>query len=318
MFDARTVKERLRGHAVYSQSVALLVGQYIDYGYSHYPITTARPRASHLRQLVAFLRAAEISYVENLTLPVIDTFILMYGETHSEGTVMAMKRTLRIFAQWLIDYKEIHPPFSPTVIKIKKLKNKPKALDIDLVCMAIRKADEEDSLMIHLMIETGIRIGEVTRIDVHDIADGRIDIKGKGGIRRYACMTEELTARVHDFCDKYERFGSAPLFQKNNGWSGRLSPDNARNRVQRVFTKHCSLKMTPHQLRHTFAIEMLKAGCDPITIQKLLGHKHFATTQIYLEQTDDHIRDEYLEHVNIMKKGINILTNQLQFATMIT
>ena len=103
-------------------------------------------------------------------------------------------------------------------------------------------------------------------------------VKGKGSKDRTVFLTHRLKEKIDEFATDYNRF-TGPLFKVND--------KTARVQLQRAFKKYAGIHMTPHQLRHSFAVRLLIAGCDLMTIQKLLGHRDLSTVQIYLQIKDE-------------------------------
>ena len=84
---------------------------------------------------------------------------------------------------------------------------------------------------------------------------------------------------LKDLIDEYIA-SSTPntyLFEHNGK---RLSQNTLRYMVTKVF-KRVSLRVTPHQLRHSYASSLLNGGAPIVDVSELLGHSSMATTQIY-------------------------------------
>ena len=86
--------------------------------------------------------------------------------------------------------------------------------------------------------------------------------------------------------------GLGDVYKRQEGNS--LSSAQLRYRVERAFKRH-GIKATPHQLRHSFATELLKEGARIADVSELLGHSSMATTQIYTKLTNSTKLQNYLK-----------------------
>jgi integrase/recombinase XerD len=70
--------------------------------------------------------------------------------------------------------------------------------------------------------------------------------------------------------------------------------------LQRVVARfanraNISRKVSPHVLRHTFSVTAVKKGISLPAVQRLLGHDHLATTEIYLNLSPEHVIREFID-----------------------
>lgn len=170
---------------------------------------------------------------------------------------------------------------------------------------------EWDRLTARLAIEilslTGLRVGELARIRLHDIdrSLSQIRILGKGNRERHVSFPDRVTLMR---LDTYWKLASA-RYGKNhvdallmNGL-GRAANEQYLRRIIRVFAETACLerRITPHMLRHTAATQLLEAGTDIRFVQKLLGHASITTTEIYTHVADHALRAE-ITRANIRKR----------------
>jgi hypothetical protein len=82
-----------------------------------------------------------------------------------------------------------------------------------------------------------------------------------------------------------------------------LSKDLVRNRIKAA-GQRAGVKVTPHQLRHTYATQLVNAGCPITTIQALMGHKRLSTTLIYTQIHNRTVADDYYTAMAKVEKGL--------------
>ena len=154
-----------------------------------------------------------------------------------------------------------------------------------------------------MMLETGLRVSEACNMDVEDIDLDDLSalvIGGKGEKDRTVLFTALTSNEIESWLierksrgDVEERSGRRPLFISKTG--GRISPRWVQKLMDRLAEASSIPKsrLTPHTLRHTFASGLLERGADLVTIQRLLGHASIATTRVYLEISDQTLREIY-------------------------
>lgn len=148
--------------------------------------------------------------------------------------------------------------------------------------------------VVELLVSTGIRVGELTALLVHDVnPDNRtVLIQGKGGRERIAFLTDDACLRalqVYLAIRNQVPCDSASLFLNSQGV--RLSEQGVAYILQILAKKvHLNRRLTPHMLRHTAATLLLQSGADIRIVQEFLGHASITTTQRYAHVTRAHLR----------------------------
>lgn len=137
--------------------------------------------------------------------------------------------------------------------------------------------------MLMLLYGTGVRVSELTHLQIRDIDRDRklVHVRcGKGGRDRYVMLPARLTPVLDAYLEAARPtcwlFPGAKVGQPMTT-AGVLKVCQ-RTAKRAKITKH----ITPHTLRHSFATHLLEAGADLRTIQVLLGHRSLRTTVLYL------------------------------------
>ena len=151
-----------------------------------------------------------------------------------------------------------------------------------------------ENALFEFMYSTGCRIGEVVKLDRHDIdfRTNSVIVQGKGDKEREVYFNTRCSIWLKRYLD--EREDDDPcLFITDRKPKRRMSIDNLRYIIKRVSNRAGIKKcIHPHQLRHSYATHMINNGAPIDVIQSLLGHEKSETTKIYA-QLSGKIRQDY-------------------------
>lgn len=229
----------------------------------------------------------------------------------SPGTVRRRIACLRSFFRFLDDEGKHIDPFTGWRLKLPRRKRLPRALSREETSVLLglahprrsRKAPDILSTEIRLMISTGIRVGELCKIQIEDVsADGStLRIHGKGSRDRIVYVADSrLQIDLQKLVALRKRLIGAkgPLLVNRSGH--KLRPHSFRSTL-RNFAGQAGIqrRVTPHMLRHTAATLLIESGVDIRIVQRLLGHSSIATTEIYTHVSDKALRMT-LERANII------------------
>lgn len=168
--------------------------------------------------------------------------------------------------------------------------------------------------LIDILFATGMRVGEVSSLNLQDfvIEEAVFKVKGKGGRDRLAYIVDEETIRfqrTHIEARKRIKTESSALFLNVSG--KRLSTQGIANVIAQVREEAgINRHITPHMLRHTVATLLLRNGVDIRIVQEFLGHASIATTQRYTHITKEHLISVLREHhpsFGFRTKGYKVL-----------
>jgi integrase/recombinase XerD len=147
-----------------------------------------------------------------------------------------------------------------------------------------------DRALLLLAIQTGLRISELTGLNVADIHLGvgaHVSCRGKGRKERITPLTAQTVNTMRSWLAECHNKPDSPLFPSRAGH--RLSRDAVEHRIARhalAAAHDCpslhSKRVSAHVLRHSTAMRLLHAGVDIAIIALWLGHESIETTRIYL------------------------------------
>ncbi|HID98003.1 MAG TPA: tyrosine recombinase XerC [Thermodesulfobacteriaceae bacterium] len=177
----------------------------------------------------------------------------------------------------------------------RKEKTLPQCMSVDeaFAMVEIRAAsgfvEVRNRAILELLYSAGIRVGELTGLDVPDVSMSpeMIKVKGKGGRERIVPYGRKAADSLGAWLsvrgamlERRRRPEEQALFINNR--ATRLSPRSVQRIVAaRRMETGMTCPVTPHTFRHSMATHLLESGADLRGIQEILGHASLATTQQY-------------------------------------
>ena len=158
-----------------------------------------------------------------------------------------------------------------------------------------------------LMLRAGLRVGEVVNLKERDLLTfptddqpARLRVCGKGQKERVVLLTADAYAVLQEWIRQ------RPPSEYDTIFLNRRDKPLTTSGVEwllRRYSQPLGIKVTPHQLRHTFARQLTEGGMPLTSLGKLLGHAQVSTTQIYTAGADPELAQAY-------QRAIAQLTNQ--------
>ena len=220
----------------------------------------------------------------------------------NKTTVNRRLSSIRSFFKFLCreGYVKTNPSKLVSSPKVSKLL--PKFLSVDDIFTLIEKPRGSgfyavrDKAILELLYSSGLRVSELTGLDMDDVNlnESIMKIKGKGKKERIVPIGSKAVnaLRLYNTERRIKKSKAKALFL--NRFGNRLT-DRGVRRIVVKYSRESALygEIGPHTLRHSFASHLLQGGADLRIIQELLGHASLSTTQKYTHLDITHLVDVY-------------------------
>lgn len=228
-------------------------------------------------------------------------YFMSFDKQYSPYTCNIRLRTIRCYLKWLHGEGYINIDLSS---KIKLLKvpidNIQPLSDADIkkllsACDLTTYNGFRDFCVIITILDCGIRIGELSLLEVNDI-----DIKNSL-IRIRSEVSKTVTERLVPIGNKTGKYLSELIniakkmdseFVFQSTYGGQIKKQNLQGSFRRLANK-AGVKGTPYQLRHTFATNAVKSGMSIFHLQKIMGHSVMQTTRQYIQLDTDELKQAH-------------------------
>jgi len=259
---------------------------------------TAIDYSSDVRQFAAACPKAW----RQVTMQDIDAFIAQqYQAGLSGATVKRRVAALKVFFDYLAE--ETNDLRWPNPVRFKRHAGKQaKKLPRDLSDQQVAQLwslikSVRDRAWFGLMLRAGLRLGEVLALQLDDLLSApmveqpaRLRVMGKGQKERVVFLTAECYDLLQQWLTIRPPSPHQAIFLNERGQP--LSGSGIQWLLGR-YSQPLGGKVTPHQLRHTFARQLTEAGMPLTSLSRLLGHSHLSTTQIYTAGADLQVAQAY-------------------------
>lgn len=153
-----------------------------------------------------------------------------------------------------------------------------------------------DKAVFEVMYASGLRVSEVCGLNLFDVSEKTVRVKGKGGKERIVPIAQAAVDAVDHYlihfrnCPPDEK--ELPLFVTARG--KRIDRTLIWQRIK-CYGKQAGIgkALSPHTLRHSFATHLLENGADLRVIQEMLGHASIATTDRYTHISQHHLTQAF-------------------------
>lgn len=260
--------------------------------------TSPRTQEFYRNILRWFQQSTGIETLESLSPSSIVAWLVSL-KSKAPATQAAYRRGLVAFARWA--YRRGLLPHDPTATLPKARRTKPRNVayyspqDIQKLLQAAARGrtPARDTAALLVLLDTGIRAGELVNLRTHDIdwQDRVFRVDGKTG-ERIVPFSNKLAHSLRTYIRSHRMAPSNEqhVFTTKNG--GPMRAEGVTLLVRRLALKSgiTDKKLGPHTLRHTFAVSYIRAGGDAFSLQRILGHSSMDMTSVYVRMNTDDLR----------------------------
>lgn len=256
----------------------------------------------NLEAFINWCDTQAVKTIDQLSPELIRGFLVYLDERgHNPGGIHVFYRTLRVFLRWYA------LEFEPLEWRNPLIKVKPPKVDIEplepvsletvkallATCQSGTFTGERDRAIFLFLLDTGARAGELIALDRQDvdILTGDVLIrKSKSRKPRTVFLGRKARRSLRVYL-KLRDDAIRALFVNDEG--ERLKASGLRQVVLRRAKRAGVPAPTLHSFRRAFAVAMMRAGVDLLTISRLLGHSDLSLLDRYIKQGNEDLRERH-------------------------
>jgi len=258
-----------------------------------------------INQLASYLKGLDKKMFEATEEDLQGYIVYMTTIGKSSATISRCVASMKAFYRYLLKNKLVEENIAEKLLAPKVEKKELSILSVGEVEKLLEQpsnADlkgQRDKAMLEVLYATGIRVTELISLKISDVNvnAGHIKVKKKNKERIIPVSNTSLKY-LKEYVENVR-----PLLIKTEEEESLFINANGQKMTRQGFWKilkqykdqaKIEKELTPHTIRHSFAVHMLQNGAELKSVQELLGHTDVASTMMYTHVADMKIRDEYL------------------------
>lgn len=220
---------------------------------------------------------------------IVDFLSFKKGYEYAPASISRALIAIKVFFRFLTREKIIHQNVAHLMETPKIWQLIPDVLSLQEMEKLLQQPDPStekgarDQAILELLYASGLRVSELCQLNISDVDDDSVHVKGKGGKERIVPMGRKAAAAI----DHYLAFRDHQAAERKDA----LFLGRGRRAINRLtvwalvkgFAKKAGITKTisPHTFRHSFATHLLDKGADLRIIQEMLGHASIESTDRY-------------------------------------
>jgi integrase/recombinase XerD len=258
-----------------------------------------------IRQFETYLREHSLS-LEKVTKTIIITYLIALQKLgKATSTISRNLASIRCFYQFMLNSRHIETDPSANLESPKVEKKLPSVLtkkEVEILLEQPIPTDAKgarDKAMLELLYATGIRVTELISLNIGDIdLDAGLIVCKSSEVKSRSIPLGNIAMKylkiyLNDFRRKLCTNEEYDFLFVN--FHGQKMTRQGFWKIIKFYTAKAKINkiITPHTLRHSFAVHLIENGADLQAIQEMLGHSDISTTQIYSKVNKNKIKEVY-------------------------
>ena len=255
----------------------------------------------YYRVTIEHLLKNVISPIRKITTEMMRAYLVDYQKINNCGktTVDNIRRNISSFFSWLEEEDYILKSPMRRIHKIKTQKTVKKIIsDEEIEKLRDNCKNIRDTAMIDLLYSTGIRVGELVKLNIEDIdfSERECVVFGKGDKERRVYFDAKSKIHLKNYIES-RKDNNPALFVTLNAPYDRLKISGVEIRIRELGRMLNLEKVHPHKFRRTMATRAIDKGMPIEQVQKILGHSQIDTTMQYAIVNQNNVKASHRKYI---------------------